>query len=70
MTCRFVIEAGVSNGWYKIAGLDGTILGMDCFGESGKPIDLYKKYGFTLPNIIKLMDKTIDKNKTKIDSII
>lgn len=70
MTCRFVIEAGVSNGWYKIVGLDGTILGMDCFGESGKPIDLYKKYGFTLPNIIKLMDKTIDKNKTKIDSII
>lgn len=70
MTCRLVIEAGITTGWYKIAGLEGYVLGMDTFGESGKPVDLFKKYGFTLPNIIKTMDKMIDKNKTKIDSII
>lgn len=70
MTCRLVIEAGVTAGWYKVAGFDGFVLGIDSFGESGKPVDLYRKFGFTLPNIVKLMDKLIDKNKTKIDSII
>lgn len=70
MTCRLVVEAGVTAGWYKVAGLDGFVLGIDSFGESGKPVDLYRKFGFTLPNIVKLMDKLIDKNKTKIDSII
>lgn len=70
MTCRLVVEAGVTAGWYKVAGFDGFVLGIDSFGESGKPVDLYRKFGFTLPNIVKLMDKLIDKNKTKIDSII
>lgn len=70
MSCRLVIEAGATAGWYKVAGFDGFVLGIDNFGESGKPVDLYRKFGFTLPNIVKLMDKLIDKNKTKIDSII
>lgn len=70
MTCRLVIEAGVTAGWYRVAGADGYVLGIDEFGESGKPKDLYNKFGFTLPNIVKIMDKLIKENKTLIESII
>ena len=70
MKCRLVIEAGVTAGWYKIAGDGGFVLGVDTFGESGKPKELYAKYGLTLPNIIAIMDKLIKENQTIIDSII
>ena len=67
---RLVIEAGVDSGWYKIVGLDGMVLGVDDFGESGTRADLYKKFNLTLPNIIKTMDKLIKQNQTIVESII
>jgi len=30
---RVAVEAGVTGGWYKYVGLDGAVVGMDCFGE-------------------------------------
>ncbi|MCW9058110.1 MAG: transketolase, partial [Gammaproteobacteria bacterium] len=34
VTARVVVEAGVTDGWYKYAGLKGKIVGIDRFGES------------------------------------
>ncbi len=70
MKCRLVIEAGASAGWYRVAGQDGFVLGIDEFGESGKASELYAKFGFTLPNIVKIMDKLIKENQTIVESII
>ena len=70
MKCRLVIEAGTTAGWYKIAGDSGCVLGVDTFGESGKPKELYAKFGLTLPNIVAIMDKLIKENQTIIDSVI
>ncbi|MFT3734820.1 MAG: transketolase [Rhodocyclaceae bacterium] len=44
---RVAIEAGVSDGWYKYVGLDGAVVGLDRFGESGPGGTLFKHFGFT-----------------------
>ncbi|MGN1394066.1 MAG: transketolase [Succinivibrionaceae bacterium] len=53
-TKRMAIEAGVSDFWYKYVGLNGVILGIDKFGESAPADELFKLYGFTVENAIKL----------------
>lgn len=70
MKCRLVIEAGATAGWYRVVGDDGVVLGVDGFGASGKPTDIFNKFGLTLPNIVRTMDALIKKTKTIIDSII
>ena len=70
MKCRLVIEAGTTAGWYRVAGDTGYVLGVDEFGMSGSPKDLYAHFGLTLPNIVKIMDKLIKDNRTYIDSVI
>ena len=48
---RLVIEAGVTDGWYKYAGLDGKIIGMSSFGESGPGPEVFEHFGFTVEAI-------------------
>jgi transketolase len=50
---RVVIEAGTTVGWYKYAGLDGKIIGLDRFGESAPAGLLFKEFGFTPENVVK-----------------
>ena len=45
-----VIEAGMTDGWYKyiaLAGVKGTVLGMSTFGESAPAGALFKYFGLT-----------------------
>ena len=35
---RIAIEAGSTAYWYRLVGLDGTVIGLDCYGKSG-PIE-------------------------------
>lgn len=45
-----VIEAGMTDGWYKYiaqAGVKGTVLGMSTFGESAPAGALFKHFGLT-----------------------
>ena len=44
---RVAVEAGVTDGWYKYVGLDGTVVGLDRFGESAPAGALFKHFGFT-----------------------
>lgn len=50
---RVCVEAGSSYSWYKFAGLDGKVIGIDEFGTSGNAKDLFVKYGFTSENVCK-----------------
>ena len=52
VTARIAIEAGISDYWYKYVGLNGKIVGMTSFGESGPAEQLFEKFGFTVENII------------------
>ncbi|MFM8745346.1 MAG: transketolase [Aestuariivirga sp.] len=45
---RLAIEAGVSDYWRKYVGLDGDVLGVDGFGHSAPPDELFRHFGLTL----------------------
>ncbi len=56
---RVAVEAGVTGGWYKYVGLDGAVVGMDCFGESAPAPELFKHFGFTVDNVVAAVKKVI-----------
>ena len=44
---RVAVEAAASEGWHRIVGLDGRVVGLDRFGESGPGPEVYAALGFT-----------------------
>ncbi len=50
---RVAVEAGVSDYWRKYVGLEGTVVGLDRYGESAPAGDLFKHFGFTPENVAK-----------------
>ncbi|OCG21483.1 transketolase [Gilliamella sp. App4-10] len=52
VTARLAIEAGISDYWYKYVGLNGKVIGMTSFGESGPADQLFKEFGFTVENVL------------------
>ena len=55
---RVVVEAGVTDGWYKYTGLNGKVIGLDRFGESAPAGQLFKHFGFTAENLAKAVEET------------
>ena len=51
-TKRLAIEAGHPDGWYKYVGLNGDVIGMQTFGESGPGGEVIKHFGFTVDNVV------------------
>jgi transketolase len=49
---RVVVEAGSTEHWRVIAGLDGAVIGIDRFGESAPGDVLMKHFGFTVENVV------------------
>ncbi|HIL93574.1 MAG TPA: transketolase, partial [Cycloclasticus sp.] len=47
VTARAAIEAGTTALWYKYVGLNGAVIGMDCFGESAPAKELFEHFGIT-----------------------
>ncbi len=52
ITVRMSIEAGVTLGWHKYAGLGGEIVGIDHFGASAPGKTVLKEFGFTSENVL------------------
>ena len=50
---RLAVESAHSDYWRKWVGLDGDVIGMESFGESGPGGDVLKHFGFTAENIVK-----------------
>ena len=44
---RVAVEAASPEGWYRVAGLDGRVMGLDRFGESAPGAEAYADLGFT-----------------------
>ncbi len=53
VTKRIAIEAGTTTGWYRYVGLEGAVIGMDRFGESGPANELFEFFGFTVEHVVK-----------------
>ncbi len=56
---RLVIEAGVSDLWYKYAGLDGRVIGIDRYGESAPAAKLFEHFGFTTDHVISEIENLL-----------
>ena len=56
VTRRVVVEAGVTAPWYKYAGPQGTVIGIDCFGESGPPEVIFQHFGFTAERVVAAVE--------------
>ncbi|CAO1667944.1 transketolase [Salinicola sp. NYA28a] len=56
---RLAVEAAIPSTWYKYVGLDGDVVGMTTYGESGKAGDLFKHFGFTVDNVVARAEKLL-----------
>jgi transketolase len=50
---RVAIEAGVTGFWRKYVGLEGSVVGIDTFGESAPAGVLFKHFGFTVEHVVE-----------------
>jgi transketolase len=50
---RVSIEAAATAGWYKYVGMDGTVIGIDSFGESAPARELFSYFGFTVGKVVE-----------------
>lgn len=49
---RVAVEAASSISWGRYVGLDGAYICLDRFGESAPANLLFKKFGFTVENVV------------------
>jgi len=53
---RIVVEASVTDGWWKYVGGEGKVIGLDRFGESAPAGVLFKEFGFTVANVVSAVE--------------
>ena len=53
------IEAGVSGGWHKYVGHNGGVVSIDTFGESAPAGVLFKHFGFSVENVVKVVKSVL-----------
>jgi transketolase len=58
---RLAVEAGASMGWHKYVGLQGDVIALDHFGESAPAGLLFKRYGFTVENVLEKAKKLLGR---------
>jgi len=52
VVARVVVEAGVTEGWWRYAGSQGRVIGLDRFGESAPAGELFEHFGFSTSNVV------------------
>jgi len=61
VTARIAVEAGIADFWYKYVGFGGKIIGMTTFGESAPAGELFKVFGFSVENVVKVAKDVLRK---------
>lgn len=59
MKNRIAIEAGHPDYWHKWVGLDGRIIGLPTFGESGPGAEVMAHFGFTVENVVDQVKQSL-----------
>ena len=52
---RVAVEAAATETWWRYVGTRGAVVGMHSFGASGVGKDLFKHFGFTVENVVKVV---------------
>jgi transketolase len=58
---RLAVEAGATLGWWRYVGTQGSVLGIDQFGASGKASDLFPHFGFTADNVVHKVEELMKR---------
>ncbi len=53
--CRVAIEAAAPETWWRYIGPKGGVVAMQSFGASAPAKDLFKHFGFTVENVVKVV---------------
>ena len=61
VTARVAVEALIADYWYKYVGFGGAVVGMTTFGESAPADQLFKLFGFTVDNVVKVAKEVLAK---------
>jgi transketolase len=56
---RIAVEAGVTDYWRKYVGLEGSVVGIDSFGESAPAGPVFKHFGFTVEHVVDAVRRVI-----------
>ena len=56
---RVAIEAGVTDGWYRLVGRDGLVIGLDRFGLSGKGQEVGEELGFKAEKVVEKIEAAL-----------
>jgi transketolase len=59
---RIAIEAASSAYWYQFVGLDGAVLGLDCFGVSAPAEQAFQSLGITADSIVNILNSLTKEN--------
>ena len=59
VTARIVVEAGITETWWRYAGPGGRVIGLDRFGESAPAGELFEHFGFSTDNVVKVAQEII-----------
>jgi transketolase len=59
VTARVAVEAGVPDYWLKYVGLGGKVVGINRFGESAPAKEVFKLLGFTVDNVVRVVEEVI-----------
>ena len=62
-TPRVAIEAGVTDFWWKYVRASGAVIGVDRFGESAPAKDVFDYFGFTVDNVVTVVQQVINKGR-------
>jgi transketolase len=56
---RIAVEAGVTDYWRRYVGLEGKVLGLDTFGASAPAAEVFRRFGFTVENLSKMIEELL-----------
>ena len=56
---RVAVEAAAPETWWRYVGTRGAVVGMHSFGASGVGKDLFRHFGFTVENVVKVVQSIL-----------
>ena len=59
ISARVVIEAGITETWWRYAGNAGRVIGLDRFGESAPAEELFEHFGFSSGNVVAVAKEVL-----------
>jgi transketolase len=59
VACRIAIEAAAPETWWRYVGTKGDVVAMHSFGASAPAKDLFKHFGFTVENVVKVVQSIL-----------